>query len=368
MSLVPGRSLSVRSDVRLRLAAGLALAVWLGGCGGQAEPPAKAKVAEAHLVELAPVETARLAYAAPRPGTLRARHAVKVVNQEEGRVDTVAVREGDRVAVGQVLAQYDDRVLRAELDQARAALAQAEAEFDRTQRLVGEGFLSLEVMTRATTARDIARAEVRLLEVRLQHFTLTSPLDGVVSERRIEPGDATPRHSHLLTVIDPARLITEVAVSELVLPRLRVGGRVQVRIDALGTATFPGRITRLHPALDPATRAGLVEVTLTPQPAGARPGQFCRVTFEPAGAQQRVVPLAALQRDASGEHVYVYRDDARVAKVAVRAGLRLADRVEILEGLASGDQVVVKGFLDLADGVRVKPVSPPAATAPGRPR
>ncbi len=329
------------------------------GCGGEPEKnsgTAKDQAPRPHLVELASVGHESLSYAADRAGSLRALNEVKIVNQAEGQLLELNVREGDRISAGQVLARYDDRIARTELDKALATLAQAEADFERAERLVSEGFLSREAMTRAATTRDNARADVSLLRTRLQQMTLTAPIAGLVSQRLVAAGDATPKHAHLLTMIDPTRLITDVDVSELALPNLHVGDTAQVRIDALGAESHPGRILRIHPTLDPTTRSGRVEVILQRLPPGARPGQFCRVTFA-AGAQKHlVVPLAALQRDAVGEFVFVYRDDGKVHRAGVRSGLRLADRVEIIDGLKADARVVVKGLLELTAGRKVKPI------------
>ncbi len=358
---------AIQPGRRVRLQAVLTLlALTLAGCGGEATAPAERPGPRVHLVEVAEAEAGRLDFTAERPGSLRALRQVKIVNQEEGQLIEVRVREDDRVTAGQVLARYDDRIPRAELDKARAELARAEAEHARAARLVAEGFISAEAMTRAQTALELARAEVRLLETRWRHMTLTAPMTGVVARRLVEPGDATPRHSHLLTLIDPTHLVTDVAVSELALPLLRVGGAARVRIDALGDALHPGRILRIHPTLDPGTRNGIVEVELLPLPPGARPGQFCRVTFAGDGPQRVIVPLKALQRDAAGEFVFVLQDDDRVRRVPVASGLRLADRVELVSGLEPGARVVVRGFLELAHGRKVKVVSPAGDTPPRR--
>jgi len=342
------------------------LVATLAGCGtepeaSKADKEKSNKAPRPHLVELAPVSSEPLNYAADRAGSLRALHEVKVINQEEGQLLELSVREGDRVQAGQVLARYDDRIARAELDKAAATLAQAEADFARTERLVAEGFMSSESMSRAGTSLALAQAEVRLLKTRLQQMTLTAPMTGTVSQRRAEPGDATPKHAHLLSLIDPSRLVTDVQVSELALPNLRVGDSAQVRIDALGTGHFPGRILRIHPTLDPATRSGRVEVVLEPLPPGAKPGQFCRVSFAASNQKRLVAPLAALQRDAAGEFVFVFQEDGKVKRVTVLSGLRLANKVEIIEGLQADARVVVKGFLDLADGRKVKPIGGQAA-------
>jgi RND family efflux transporter MFP subunit len=334
---------------------------FLAGCGadssGEPGPPAP----RAHLVELALAAPGKLSYAADRAGTLRALREVRITNQEEGEIVEIAAREGERVGRGQVLVRYDDRILRAQLDKASASLRQAELDHGRNQKLMARGFVSADAVARARTALEIARAEERLLRARLRHMTIEAPFAGVVSRRLAEPGNVTPQHTHLLTVIDPSRLVTDVTVSELVLPDLSPGDPASVRIDALGAKPHPGRIVRIHPSIDPATRTGTVEVALDPVPKGARPGQFCRVVLSSGARERLLVPLAALRRDAEGEYVFVFQEDGTVRRAGVEGGLRLAGRVEVRGGLAAGEKVVTKGFIGLAAGDKVKPVEGPEA-------
>jgi RND family efflux transporter MFP subunit len=338
------------------LAAALALAALVAGCGAESNGKTVKRPPRAHLVELFEVKSGRLAYTARRAGSLRALRSVKIVNEEEGRLTAVPVREGDRVAAGDVLARYDDRILRAQLDKASATRKQAEVDYQRNRQMKAKGFVSEDAVSRAATVYEVARAEERLLAARLENMILTAPFDGVVSERLVEPGNATAQHTHLLTVIDPSRLVTDVTVSELVIPHLNIGDPAQVRIDALGETLHEGRIVRIHPAIDPASRTGLVEVALDPVPPGARAGQFCRVVLSTGVAERLVVPLSALQRDAQGEFVMVYGDDGTVRRRSVHSGLRLADRVEIRAGLKPRERVVTKGFIGLKSGQKVKPV------------
>lgn len=345
------------------LAALLVLA--LAGCSRESNSHAKppGPKAPAHLVELSPVSRELLQYTADREGTLRALREVKVYNQEEGSVLEVRVREGDAVAKGQVLARLDDRLLRAEHDKAVATLRQAEVDLERLDRLHSRQLVAEEALTRAKTNLEVARASERVLRTRLSYMTLSAPFAGRVAARRIEPGDVAPKHTHLLTVVDPSVLVTDVQVSELVLPHLKKGDRAGVRIDALGHDVYRGELLRIYPTIDPATRRGQIEVALKPVPPGARPGQFCRVTLYAAGREHVVIPYAALRRDAQGEYVFVYEPGAneasggKVKRVAVRSGLRLAERVEIREGLALGQRVVAKGFIGLLDGQAVQPVA-----------
>jgi len=315
----------------------------------------------AQLVQLATLERKALRHEADRTGTLRALQAAKIFNQEEGAVLEVKVHEGDRVAAGDVLARLDDRVLHAEFSKARARRVEAEANLKRLARLAERRLVSQETLEKARTGHAVAAAEERLLETRVGHMTVTAPFDGVISARRVNPGDVAPKHSHLFTLVDPTSLVTDVTVSELLLPRLNVGDPARVRIDALGDTSFPGRIHRIYPTVDPGTRRGRLEVLLDPVPAGASAGQFCRVTLITHAEERLVAPLSAVRRDNDGAHVFRVGDDDTAQRIPVVVGLRVADEVEILDGLVAGDRVVVSGFLGLASGKKVKAVEAPVA-------
>ncbi|MEW8429114.1 MAG: efflux transporter periplasmic adaptor subunit, partial [gamma proteobacterium symbiont of Ctena orbiculata] len=135
------------------------------------------------------------------------------------------------------------------------------------------------------------------------------------------------------------------------------GDPVTVRIDGLGEKPFAGRILRIHPQLDEKSRMGTVEVILDPIPAGARSGQLCRVMLETARQPRITVPFNALQRDAEGEFVYRLDPRRQAERISVESGMRIDDRVEILQGLETGDRIVTKGFIELGPGTKVEPVN-----------
>jgi RND family efflux transporter MFP subunit len=312
---------------------------------------------KAHLVEVAKVVQQPLEYTSDRAGSLRALREVKLFNQEEGRVVSVLAREGDRVRKGQPLVRLDARLLKAELDKAKAKQRQAESSLARLQRLVPQKLVSEDAITRAQTELDVARADARVLKTRVSYMTIRAPFAAEVADRRIEPGDVAPKHTHLMTLVDSTSLVTEVPVSELLLSRLQKNDRADVRIDALGREVYPGKISSIYPTIDPATRLGHIEVSLSPVPKGARAGQFCRVTLHSKSSNPIVIPFSALRRDPEGEFVFVVGKDNKVTRQSIVSGLRLTDRLEVLDGLQPGQQVVKKGFLGLAAGDKVKPVN-----------
>lgn len=323
-------------------------------CEQAAQPSAGNKQAKStHLVEVVTVISLPLGHSITRTGTLMARRQVKIFSLEEGRIDTLSVYQGDAVVKNQLLIQLDSRLLKAELEQAMAIRLQAESDVVRSKNLVGKKLAPEDQLNRAQTALRVARAQQGMLETRLEYAEIRAPFDGVITERRAEPGDVVSRHSHLLTLIDADTLYTQVPVSELLLPDLHIGDKVGVRIDALGGETVSGKILRIHPTVDPRTRQGIVEVLLTPVPRGAVAGQLCRVTLRTPEVQRLVLPFAALRRDQDSEFVFLL-EDGKAVRRAIRTGLRLGGRLEVLEGLEDGQRVVIRGFLGLSNGKRVK--------------
>ena len=340
----------------------LALLLILAGCGPSA-PPEEPRGERPHLVETAPVVQASLSLIRTRTGTLRARHEVLIHTQEEGSILELPHYEGDRVAAGEVLVRLDDALIQAQLARASATRKQAEQDLRRLRELRARNLVSEDEFTRAQTQLEVAQADEQLLRTRLGYTIIESPINGVVTARLSEPGNVVERLRHVLTVADLSSLHTTVEVSELMLPQLRVGDPAAVRIDALGGAVHTGRIVRLFPTLDPVTRRGTVEVELEPVPAGAAPGQLCRVEFRTQASDRFVIPFSALRRDDASEYVLVVDAESRAQRVNVTSGMRLAEQVEILSGLEEGQQVITKGFLGLSAGKTVTPVSPVAAEA-----
>jgi membrane fusion protein (multidrug efflux system) len=339
---------------------------------------------KAHLVEAARVELVNSGVTRVRTGTLRARREINIYAQEEGRVKNLPYYEGDKVSKGQVLATLDDELLRSQLARAEATRHKAEQDLKRIRDLYKKKLTTDEELSRAETELEVARADMELLNTRLSYTTIKAPISGVISNRLTEPGNVVEKHTHMLTLSDPSSLVTEVSVSELLIPQMAIDDPVKVTIDALGQEVHNGHIVRIHPNLDPVSRRGMVEMELKPVPSGARPGQLCRVEFTTRVASRLVIPFRAIRRDEQGEYVFVLQEsnsaektadkadvaneqplnkgdkkkgaDFVVVRTALRSGLRLGEQVEILQGLQENQKVVVRGFLGLSDGKHVKVV------------
>jgi len=342
----------------------------LDGCGqgtdakntAAASPDAKTRRSRAHLVTTVTTERAPISARHERPGTLRLRRLVRLYSQEEGRVTELALFEGDRVAQGAVLVRLEDDLLRAELDKARATRAQEVMDVERLEGLIERRAASDDELAQARTTLAIADAELRVLQTRLNYTRISAPFAGVITERLVEPGDFVTKNTHLLTLADPASMIAEAYVSELVLPHVAVGDPVQIRIDALGGRRFAGSILRIHPTLSETSRQAKVEVQFEQIPDGARAGQFIRAELATAAVPRLLIPFRALRQDRDGQFVWNINGEGKAAKRPVQSGLRIADAIEILGGLEPGEQVITRGFLGLSAGKTVTAVANSSAS------
>ena len=319
----------------------------------------KKKKKPVHLVEIATAVRTDLGVSVTRTGTLKYHREVKIYTQEAGRIKELPFYEGDKVKEGVLVARLDDKLLQAQLQRAEATLNKSRQDLKRLRDLSKRKLASDQSIADAETELAVASADKELLETRLSYTRIAAPISGIVTQRFTEPGNVAERYNHLLTIADHTSLITEVTVSELLLPELKVGNPVQVRIDALGANQYKGSIARIHPNLDPVTRRGIIEVELKPAPKGALSGQFCRITLNTHAGNRLVIPFRALRRDTEGEYVFVANNESKAERVAVISSLRIGEQIEIISGLKEGQRVITKGFLSLKAGKKIKPVGMP---------
>lgn len=318
-----------------------------GGGSGQPSP-----------VEIAVVERVRMARTSLVTSQLSPLRVVGVTSQTAGALVAVPVEEGSRVSAGQLLAELDARELRAQLEAAEKNLVFVKSTADRSTRLLEQQVVTRFEYERDQAALSAAEATVTQLRTRLGFTRVVSPIDGVVTQRFVQAGDVVGGQSRLFTVADMSALVTQLPVSELEVPLLRVGAIVQVEVDAIQRAV-PGRIRRIFPTADSVSRLVPVEVAIEGAAARElRPGYTVRVTLQlDVRDNALVVPTRAVVGAAGSQSVFVLVE-GRAERRRVRVGSDTDGRMEVLEGLIAGDTVITTGNSLLRDGASVRVVEP----------
>lgn len=355
-------------------------------------PPAVtvAVAQETDMLELVPIS-----------GTLVAREEIMVYPQISGAlIEELIVDVADLVRKDDVLATLDSKAIVAELTQAKANLASAQAVADqaknriaatnatleqasvaleRAQTLLDKGIGTQASLDQAITsdkaarasaasARDglivaqaqaiQARAQLDIAELKLDHATIRAPERGVISARAGKTGAiATAAGDPIFKIIKDAEVEMEAEVTETVIGKVSVGDPVQV--DVTGIGPMYGSVRRLAPTVDPVTRLGLLRVTLDTE-GGLHAGVFATGHVIVEQRSGLSVPTTAVLSDDEGSYVLVARDGI-LKKQMVTAGLIWKNQREITEGLAAGDLIIARAGAFFQDGDRITPILPDEA-------
>ncbi len=315
-------------------------------------------------------------------GEIESPLSVQVVPRVQGRLETLAVEsgaettEGVEVKAGEVIGRIDSRDWAAQVALAEAQVLQAEvtaADRERERRRL-EALFADEVATEqardaavtahesSLAARAQAQAQLELARANLDETVIRAPMDGVVVTRYVDPGAMVGPSTPIVRIgqMDPLRLM--VAIPMRLLPVLEAGVTpVQIESDVYPEETFPAVVNRLFPAVDPVTRTLRIEVLLANPREGAgwrfRPGMYATVRLSLATSPGALaVPASAIIRALDRQIVYV-ADGAVARAVDVRTGIRSGALIEIVEGLAEGDEFVIMGHNKLTDGAPIERVA-----------
>jgi RND family efflux transporter MFP subunit len=247
--------------------------------------------------------------------------------------------------------------------QTQASVALARANLDRTQKLAPSGVVSQQELQQSTSAlasaeavEASARAQIAVLATRLGETRIQSPIDGVVSQRRLDPGSLVgpPGGGAIVTVVRMDRLRVFITANEREAAGLAIGKDAHVELDALPGKVHVGKVVRVAPSFDPVTRTIDAEVQLDNRSGELRPGMYghgsITVEVHPGAI---VVPAAAVQISAEKKYVFVLSAD-KVSRRPITTGVDGGSWLEALSGLGPGDEVITAGADGLSDGSVVR--------------
>ena len=333
-----------------------------GGGGG---PPGGMQLP----VEAVTVQPEPLAHGLSTVGTLRADEWVVVRPEVPGRIVKIHFSEGQRVEQGAVLFTLDASVPRAALREALANLDNARRVNTRTTELARQQLISRTELDNAQAQLSVSEARVASARAQLDKMSLVAPFDGVVGLREVSVGAFVTVGQNLvnLTRLDPMEV--DFSLPERDLARVAVGQPLIVTVDAFGGQSFKGKIEAIDPMLDVNSRSAKLRAQVENPEHKLRPGLFARIGLDTGdGAKALLVPEQALLQQ--GDTRFVYKIvDGKAARTVVKTGQRLPGKLEILEGLKAGDQVITagQGKPMMMDGMPVMVLPAGGPGAPGAP-
>jgi RND family efflux transporter MFP subunit len=306
-------------------------------------------------------------------GVIEAWQMINIMPEIGGMIAKIYVEEGDRVQKGQLLAELDTRAARLQMEQAEAAVAVAQANYndaeknmERMERLIKENAVSEQQYEKIKLAFESAdaqlnqaRSALNLSKYNLDVSIMEAPFSGVVASRNAEVGDVInpmmggfSPNSGVVTLMDFSRVKIEVDVSQKDVVRIKKGQPASMTVSALPGRYFPGRVSVVNLAADPMTKKFHVEVAADNPDLLLRPNTFGEILIEVSSHEDAlVVPQNAILEN---KYVFVVNEDNTVRRQDVSVGLENTDMVEILSGVQFGDRVVVEGSYGLDDGTKIE--------------
>jgi RND family efflux transporter MFP subunit len=302
-------------------------------------------------------------------GTMTPQQAATLRSEISGPIVQTYVEQGQAVKRGQSLVRIDDSAIRESLLSTQSALRSAKLSLDnatrdaeREQRLETAGAVAprdVEAAQRALASAEAGMADAQARSAAAQQqqdrTTFRAPFDGLVSERPVNTGDVVQPGTAIVTVVNPASMRLEGSVPAEQLATLKIGTPVLFTVNGYGTQSFTGRIDRINPTADPATRQVRVYVTIPNEKSTLVGGLFADGRVATESREGIMVPALAV--DERGVTAIVLRiKGGTVESVPVQLGIRdnATESVELRGGVSSGDTLLANAAQGLAPGTKVR--------------
>ena len=330
----------------------IALAATMVGCGSNG--PKSAVVAQeesAVAVKVCTAETSKMEITETYTSEILPYKQNDITPAAQGlHIDKILVDIGDKVKAGDVVATMN----RTSLKQSEINLATVEDSYNRMKPVHEAGGISDQQFLELENTLNLQREMVDNMR---RNSEIKSPISGVITARNYENGDLFTSMP-ILHVMQINQLKVMANVSEQYYPNVKVGDKVDISVDIFPGESFEGKVSRIAPALDAATRTFSVEITIPNANERLRPGMFARATFHLGEIEGVMIDDVAVQKQAGSAERFVYVINNGVAEFRfVRDGRRVGNKVSIVEGLNAGEQVATTSFVRLMDGKAVEVVA-----------
>ena len=345
---------------KLSAAAAILASVLLTGCN-QANSSTAATKAEAVVaipVEAALTRQGEISSSYRTTATLEARAEAEVISKATGIVQKILVEEGEKVVAGQLLAQLDNERQQYSLNKEKAELNRLGSELKRMEEMYQRKLISADVFEKLQWQFDALQASVNLAELALKETEIRAPIAGVVSRRYAKVGQLVNQHTtqSLFHIVSNQQLEAVVHLPEQQLAQAHVGQNAVLQFA--GMQPVKAELVRISPVVD--AQSGTVRAVLkvANEQQILKPGMFAQVQLQfDVKADALLLPKRALMSTDNNQTVFVIDSENKVSRKQVHLGYQADNTVEVLSGLALGDQVVIAGQSALKDDALVNVVT-----------
>jgi len=286
-------------------------------------------------------------------GTAKANESVMITPQESDVITSLNFSDGQRVETGTVLAQLNSNEQKARLNELNINLAEAERQLKRIQNLVLSNSTSAQLLDEQQARVKALIAQREVAQENLNKTFITAPFSGKLGLRQVSLG-AYVKPGDVLTTLDDIKTIkVDFSISERHLPSVNEGQTVFAESVAYPGVQFEGTITNVNSRIDPATRSFSIRTKIDNAAEQLRPGMLLTITLQKRVLNTLVIDEKALVPDHEDQFVFKVVD-GKAVKTKVIIGERRPGKVQILEGVAIGDEVVVQGTLRIRDGSELR--------------
>ncbi len=318
---------------------------------GDADAATRPKRA-APTVEVTLAESTRIIQRIEAVGTTRARRSIDVRPAASGQVAEIAFSPGSLVEAGELLARLDDAAERADVAEAAAELRKAGLELERAVKLAARNTIAQATVDELKAAHDAADARLLRTEKELQDRRITAPFSGQVGLKQVTIGTRVDDDTVMTTLDDLAEIQVDFSVPEIFFGQVKSAQRIRATSAAFGDRAFEGEIETVDSRIDRVSRSFRVRATIPNADLTLPTGMFMLVDLTLRKRDALSVPEEAIMVSNDDAYVFVVTD-GKAARRLVTLGQRDFGKVEIIDGLSAGDQVVTRGLQRVRDGAEV---------------
>ena len=290
-------------------------------------------------------------------GNARANEAVDIRPENTAAITEILFEEGQTVNQGDILLRLENSEPLADLAAAKAALVDSESQFRRSEELFKTRVVSESELEQMEARRDADQAAVNAAQSRLNHTVIRAPFTGQLGLRRVSLGSIVNPLTVITTLDDTSQIKLDFDVPEVFMARLSLGLTVNARSAAWPDLVFQGRVISIDTRVDPVSRTIIVRAILPNDQGRLRPGMFLTVSLLKEDIQSLLVPEQAIVPERSKQFVFVVGEGDVVERREVTTGRRRPGEVEILDGLADGERVIIEGTQKVRPGQTVRIVT-----------